>query len=153
MGNKQSSRMSLSCSGYHSCVRENDIYTCDVGDSNYLFEKCDRFKITLNSETTTTFDELIKSINNLHFEYEHNGKEVIGDNLPIEFVVDSSSIDIMGISITGPTASYFCDIPRPKEIAINRKNPKASKTNIKLVFRSQYIFDAQFSVNASHENN
>ena len=75
--------MELSCSGLQDFSREGEIYTCTVGDSNYLFRKCTG--LILETSKDTILPHINKVIKDIHFEYVIDGETIIGDNISPSF--------------------------------------------------------------------
>lgn len=136
--------MQLSCSGFRDTTVEwkegYGVHTCHVGDSNYLFERC----TVLLLKPTGALPNASEVVKDLHFVYEVDGKEVVGETLSPTF---TQKDHLRG------EYWYNCDIPRPNAIKINRSDPESSATNIKLVFTSTFPLNAQWNVEASHQGN
>ena len=132
--------MEPTCGGFVECTRIGDTYTCQVGDSNYLFRNCSMVvvKAIIQPDTSDLFTDV-------HFVYEVIGGEVPCQNLNVPFTFNGFGFDVKRYGVEQiPSREKFnefwfkCSIPRPIILPIDEENPDANVKKIKLVFRSKY---------------
>ena len=150
------------CSGFHECEQQDGIYTCRVGDSNYMFEKCEtlllkpvsmtkHFNIYLEnvggigqaiakSSESSVLPDISEIVKDLHFEYTVEGGKFVGNNLDVKFVRRE------GKHYTN-VYWYDCEIKRPLSFD---GTPLKPVKDISLVFKSDFPLNAQWFCDSSY---
>lgn len=128
---------SLSCEGVRTCEKTQDGYVCHLGDSNYLFSKCETILIEPAGDYNPNED-----LKNFRIIYEQNGKHIEEPIYPsFTFKYDTTI-----------TTAYRCDITRPASLPmiVNKVNP----ARVELHFESDIECEKiQLWIKNSHEDN
>lgn len=137
--NKHNSKIELSCSTFATCDNIQGTYTCNVGDSNYLFRRCT--SLLLIPKRGTNLPQIDDIIKDLHFEYTVDNKSIVGEPLEVKFTRRTGQHFINDYW-------YDCLISRPLALALDDINFKPI-SDIRLVFTSDYIMEAKFNVEST----
>ena len=124
------------------CIKTDDGYVCHLGDSNYLFEKCDILLFSIGEPIESL--NLNDVLHDLHFVYVQNGKRVKEPNFQTEFTLREV--------LQGPEYLINCNIARPSSLPLveNKDHP----VKIELHFKSNFVFEQiQFNVESSYVDN
>lgn len=125
--------MQLSCQGFVACEYNEGVYTCHVGDSNYIFKHCLILLLKpLDGASLPPIDDIMKD---LHFEYTIQNTLIIEEPLKVAFSQRPKKYF--------ETDYWFdCTITRP----LRCMDQNESIDDIRLIFTSDYVMEAQFSV-------
>ena len=121
--------MDLHCSYFNECICTDvidNIYECQLNDSNYFFEYCDLFVIRL-LDTSLDITNINQVISNLHFVFDYN-EIIIRQYISQNIILRESD----GTYYRAGEYWFNCNIIRPPILTINSIKPKNSMTRIKL---------------------